>query len=267
MLRRVLPGFKPGRRLVVLNDEAHHCYPPRAQGSRQRRGRCRLPKTSAHRRLVQRSASSVAALALVRSVYDLSATPYYLSGSGWPAYSYFPWVVSDFSLIEAIEAGLVKIPFLPVDDTAQTSKSRSCATCMSTANRICPKGQRTERKGSPGGEECEGAKARKSSVATVVEAPRSPVPVARSAGAVLSPLQAYDRGLRERGETSRDLPQRHRFSSSCAANTTVSKKVYKLIAGWTTGADGRPFAVPGVLPLFSNFDPVTRRRRRDRPPC
>ncbi len=40
---------------------------------------------------------------------------------GWPEGTLFQWVVSDFSLIDAIEAGLVKIPRVPVDDNAQQS--------------------------------------------------------------------------------------------------------------------------------------------------
>src|SRR5690606_20009141 len=54
----------------------------------------------------------------VKTVYDLSATPFYLRGSGWSEGTLFQWVVSDFSLIDAIEAGLVKIPRVPVDDNA-----------------------------------------------------------------------------------------------------------------------------------------------------
>ena len=46
----------------------------------------------------------------IRAIYDLSATPFFLSGSGYDEGTLFPWVVSDFSLIDAIEAGIVKIP-------------------------------------------------------------------------------------------------------------------------------------------------------------
>ena len=42
-----------------------------------------------------------------------------MQGSGYKPYSLFPWVVSDFGLIEAIESGLVKIPFLPESDSTQ----------------------------------------------------------------------------------------------------------------------------------------------------
>ena len=54
----------------------------------------------------------MAALACV----DLSATPFYLSNSGYPEGSPFPWLVSDFGLVDAIECGIVKIPRLPVRD-------------------------------------------------------------------------------------------------------------------------------------------------------
>jgi len=54
----------------------------------------------------------------VKVVYDLSATPFYLRGSGWPEGTLFGWVVSDFSLIDAIESGIVKIPRVPVADDA-----------------------------------------------------------------------------------------------------------------------------------------------------
>ena len=54
----------------------------------------------------------------IKTVYDLSATPFYLKGSGYNEGYIFPWVVSDFSLMDAIESGIVKIPRVPVDDDA-----------------------------------------------------------------------------------------------------------------------------------------------------
>ena len=56
----------------------------------------------------------------VRAVYDLSATPFFLRGSGYPEGTLFPWVVSDFSLIDAIECGIVKVPRVPVADNSMT---------------------------------------------------------------------------------------------------------------------------------------------------
>src|SRR5438034_7657640 len=47
---------------------------------------------------------------------DLSATPYFLGRVGQDTNKPFPWVVSDFGLIDAIESGLVKIPQLAIRD-------------------------------------------------------------------------------------------------------------------------------------------------------
>ena len=43
-------------------------------------------------------------------VYDLSATPFFLRGSGYIEGTLFPWTMSDFSLMDAIECGIVKLP-------------------------------------------------------------------------------------------------------------------------------------------------------------
>jgi type III restriction enzyme len=47
---------------------------------------------------------------------DLSATPFYIQGSGNEVGKPFPWIVCDFGLLDAIESGLVKIPQLPSRD-------------------------------------------------------------------------------------------------------------------------------------------------------
>ena len=120
VVRRVMPSFKPGRRMVVINDEAHHCYLPKAKGKDNDEEQS---ATENERAAVWFSGlRAFAQRWQMAAVYDLSATPYFLQGSGWPAYSFFPWVVSDFGLIEAIEAGLVKIPFLPVEDSGHSLK-------------------------------------------------------------------------------------------------------------------------------------------------
>jgi type III restriction enzyme len=49
-------------------------------------------------------------------VIDLSATPFFLSGSGYAEGTLFPWTMSDFSLMDAIECGIVKLPRVPVAD-------------------------------------------------------------------------------------------------------------------------------------------------------
>jgi type III restriction enzyme len=52
----------------------------------------------------------------VTRLIDLSATPFFLRGSGYAEGTLFPWTMSDFSLMDAIECGIVKLPRVPVAD-------------------------------------------------------------------------------------------------------------------------------------------------------
>jgi type III restriction enzyme len=52
----------------------------------------------------------------VTRVMDLSATPFFLRGSGYAEGTLFPWTMSDFSLMDAIECGIVKLPRVPMAD-------------------------------------------------------------------------------------------------------------------------------------------------------
>jgi type III restriction enzyme len=52
----------------------------------------------------------------INRVVDLSATPFFLRGSGYAEGTLFPWTMSDFSLMDAIECGIVKLPRVPVAD-------------------------------------------------------------------------------------------------------------------------------------------------------
>lgn len=114
MLDRLLRTHRSGHRIVVINDEAHHCYRMDTHG---------LSKGSAEERQEEGRAalwfSAVAALhqqGRLERVFDLSATPMYLRQPVGLPTAHFPWIVSDYPLSDAIEAGLTKIPRLPVDD-------------------------------------------------------------------------------------------------------------------------------------------------------
>src|SRR5262249_23316206 len=102
--------------IVVLNDEAHHCYrdapadPDEVDPESAQRNE--------HARVWFRGLHAIRRKVGIKSAYDLSATPFYLRGSGSREGFIFPWVVSDFSLMDAIESGIVKIPRVPVDDDA-----------------------------------------------------------------------------------------------------------------------------------------------------
>ena len=120
---RVLRGFGSDRgEIVVLNDEAHHCYQdkllehPDEEADKEDRERNR------DARVWFRGLCDLRRKSGIKAVYDLSATPYYLKGSGYNEGFIFPWVVSDFSLMDAIESGIVKVPRVPVDDDAAGSE-------------------------------------------------------------------------------------------------------------------------------------------------
>lgn len=119
MLERVLRDIyssKHGRlrKICVLNDEAHHCYLPEAG---ERTGADKNDDTQAALWF-----NAIAALAhenRLGPVYDFSATPMFINTAARKKSVMFPWVVSDFPLMDAIEAGLVKIPRVPLkDDTS-----------------------------------------------------------------------------------------------------------------------------------------------------
>ena len=105
--------------LMVLNDEGHHAYRP-------------APLTGDEKLTAEEKAEREEATVWVNGLdkinsacgislcVDLSATPFYIHGSGYPEGSPFPWIVSDFSLVDAIESGITKIPRLPaIDNTGQ----------------------------------------------------------------------------------------------------------------------------------------------------
>ena len=104
-IRRLLKGW---RDLVVFNDEAHHVY------GEKRTKRGEEPAYIRWSHILDRITKS-ARLALV---VDLSATPWYGSGSPKPEGTLFEWLVSDFSVYDAFESGLVKVVRLP-DPTEQ----------------------------------------------------------------------------------------------------------------------------------------------------
>ena len=124
MVSRVLRDFTgkgskgAGGEIVVLNDEAHHCYQDKLTESGDDDADREDKSRNADARVWFKGLRAIAAKVGIKNVYDLSATPYYLKGSGYYEGFIFPWVVSDFSLMDAIESGIVKVPRVPVDDDA-----------------------------------------------------------------------------------------------------------------------------------------------------
>ncbi|MBA2255282.1 MAG: DEAD/DEAH box helicase family protein, partial [Chloroflexi bacterium] len=120
------------RNLLVLNDEAHHAWRA-AAGSEKPNGHAGRDAPVAAGALESAAGRSdeeegarvwLNGLTLIHQArgigraLDFSATPYHLSGSGHPEGEPFGWIVSDFSLLDAIESGIVKVPRIPVDDNS-----------------------------------------------------------------------------------------------------------------------------------------------------
>jgi type III restriction enzyme len=105
---------------LVINDEGHHCYreKPGPEGEQELKGdeRKEAEKNNEAARLWISGLEVVNRKLGVTRVLDLSATPFFLRGSGYAEGTLFPWTVSDFSLMDAIESGIVKLPRVPVAD-------------------------------------------------------------------------------------------------------------------------------------------------------
>lgn len=124
MLQRVMPDLMGMKNVLVLNDEAHHCYREKSdaedddfgelKGDEKKDAKEEAKKNAAAARLWISGLETVKRNLGLNQVIDLSATPFFLSGSGYAEGTLFPWTMSDFSLMDAIECGIVKLPRVPV---------------------------------------------------------------------------------------------------------------------------------------------------------
>ena len=115
---RLLSDLADGGPILVLNDEGHHCYRPAPTTEPLTGDEAKAAKADIEEATVWISGlDRINAGCGVRFCVDLSATPFFLGSSGHPEGKPFPWLVSDFGLVDAIESGITKIPRLPVSDT------------------------------------------------------------------------------------------------------------------------------------------------------
>lgn len=151
MVNRLLGRHVGGKRnVLVLNDEAHHAY------------RIRRPEKDDDDLFDEEEAEDFVREATVwvegldrihrlRGInfcVDLSATPFYLGATGRDAGRPFPWVVSDFGLIDAIESGLVKVPQLALQDPSGAERPAYFHIWDWVMSNLTP-AERGGRKGSP----------------------------------------------------------------------------------------------------------------------
>lgn len=121
LVNRVLREAKGKKNIMVFNDEAHHAYRVKVERPEDwedldadERDDWLSDKTEAT--VWVDGLDRIHKLRGINACIDLSATPYFLNRVGQEANRPFPWVVSDFGLIDAIESGLVKIPQLAIRD-------------------------------------------------------------------------------------------------------------------------------------------------------
>lgn len=121
MIQRVMPDLMGLKNIMAINDEAHHCYREKPEVEEDLEGLSGDDKKEAEKnreaaRLWISGLEAVNRNIGLTRVVDLSATPFFLSGSGYAEGTLFPWTMSDFSLMDAIECGIVKLPRVPVAD-------------------------------------------------------------------------------------------------------------------------------------------------------
>lgn len=123
VIQRVLGREAAGKQnVLVLNDEAHHAYRLRKDATEDE-DMFEEDETEEEEQFFEEATVWVEGLDRINArcginfCVDLSATPYFLGRVGQDTNRPFPWTISDFGLIDAIESGLVKIPQLAVRDT------------------------------------------------------------------------------------------------------------------------------------------------------
>ncbi len=246
LIKRLLGRFKLGSRLLVMNDEAHHCYLPKSKGKTEDNEES---DENAKAAVWFTGITEIARRYKLQQVYDLSATPYYLKGSGYDAYSLFPWVVSDFGLIEAIESGLVKIPFIPESDNTQELEMPVLRNLYEHVRDDLPKKGRKRAK----------SEAKKEGVDLQEEPPKLPKLVKGALDQFYNHYKEYDEGSRSMYSEKSGLFSTPPVFIVVCNNTSVSKEVYKFIAGYEErDTEGNVIrVVDGHYPMFSNYDPDT----------
>ena len=122
LLQRVLGrGIGGKKNILVLNDEAHHAYriaeevaDDEDEENDDEEDDLLTDKKEAT--VWVEGLDRIQRMRGINFCVDLSATPYFVGRVGQETNKPFPWVVSDFGLIDAIESGLVKVPQLAARD-------------------------------------------------------------------------------------------------------------------------------------------------------
>jgi len=240
MVRRVCRELGNKKNIVVLNDEAHHCYRRRPEqiddGDEKLVGddRKEAEKRNEEARVWISGIEAVKSKIGIKAIYDLSATPFFLRGSGYAEGTLFGWVASDFSLIDAIESGIVKVPRVPVADDSMVGDQPTYRDLWLRIRDDLPKhGRKTE---------------------SVTGEPVIPAELEGALQSLYSNYEKYFKLWQDNSEARAKGLTPPVFIVVCN-NTNVSKLVFDYIAGWEKKlSEDTTVLVPGKLDKFSNVD-------------
>jgi type III restriction enzyme len=234
MIQRVMPELMSMKSIFILNDEAHHCYrekPQALESDTDLKGEEKeeAKKNNEAARLWISGIEAVNRKIGVMRVADLSATPFFLRGSGYAEGTLFPWTMSDFSLMDAIESGIVKLPRVPIADNIPGEEMPMFRNLWKHIGKKMPKKGRG-----------------KAGLLSVADMP----PQLQTA---LDALYGHYKQTFELWKKE-GISVPPCFIVVCN-NTASSKLVYDYIAGAITEKDdGSTIFTQGRLPLFQNFD-------------
>ena len=235
MVRRVCSEFGNKKNIVIINDEAHHCYRRKVDGEEEKlKGdeRKEAEQREEKARVWISGLEAVKRKIGIKVVYDLSATPFFLKGSGYKEGALFPWVVSDFSLVDAIESGVVKVPRVPVADDSMTGTLPTYRDIWLRIREDLPKkGRKTHKlKGDP----------------------KLPKELQGALHSLYDNYKKYYDKWVNNSEAQEKGMTPPVFIVVCN-NTSVSKLVFDYVSGYEKEVDGQTVFVPGKLPIFSNI--------------
>lgn len=236
MLQRVMPDLMGMKNILIINDEAHHCYreKPQEVGEEDLKGdeRKEAEKNSEAARLWISGLEAVNRKLGLSHVIDLSATPFFLSGSGYAEGTLFPWTMSDFSLMDAIECGIVKLPRVPVAENIPGEEMPMFRNLWENIRSDMPKKGRGQ-----GGE-------------------LDPLKLPARLQTALQALYGHYEKTFQLWENN-NIPVPPCFIIVCQ-NTAISKLVYDFVSGFQRkNEDGSTTLENGRLALFRNFDEST----------
>ncbi|MDR3321583.1 MAG: DEAD/DEAH box helicase family protein [Synergistaceae bacterium] len=236
MIQRVMPDLMAMKNVFVINDEAHHCYreKPRSEAE-EKEGKltgdekAEAEKNNEAARLWISGLETVKRKLGIANVIDLSATPFFLHGSGYVEGTLFPWTMSDFSLMDAIECGIVKLPRVPVAENIPGDEMPKFRNLWENIKKDMPKKGRGK--------------------ANTLDPLSIPILLQNALQALYG---HYEKTFKLWEGEKIDIPPC--FIIVCN-NTSTSKLVYDYISGFKRELeDGSEQPEAGRLPLFRNFD-------------